>query len=127
MLTKKCNWIETMNKHVEQQTVHVWYSHLYSLTAECHNDEVHIWKGKQNNHFSPIQDCSVQKRYYSNRDRSIGMSIHRACSELYQTSPWVTKFAIVAQGLPIGEKLLIFLTTDEFNYQSSPIQTNGSL
>jgi hypothetical protein len=41
--------------------------------------------------------------------------------------PWVTKFAIVAQGLPIGEKLLIFLTTDEFSYQSSPIQTNGSL
>lgn len=28
--------------NVEQQTVHMWYSHLYSLTAECHNDEVHI-------------------------------------------------------------------------------------
>ena len=55
------------------------------------------------------------------------LSLSWACSEFYQTYPWVTNVAIISQVSPMGEILSKFLTQGKLSYQSSPNQINGSL
>jgi hypothetical protein len=40
---------------------------------------------------------------------------------------WVTKIAIITQGLPMGENLSKLLTSGEHIFQKSPNETNNSL
>ena len=50
-----------------------------------------------------------------------------ACSEFFQTHPWVTKVLIIAPGLPMGEHFSKLLTSGELGYQSSHSQAKSSL